>query len=78
MLGLPYRTQWQDLKDLCRQAGNVLRADIMTNADGSSKVGQERGGACAALFLLLLDCSTRAALCQPLSLSLQRRANNGD
>lgn len=38
VLGLPYRTQWQDLKDLCRQAGNVLRADIVSNSDGSSKV----------------------------------------
>lgn len=37
VLGLPYRTQWQDLKDMCRQAGNVLRADIVNNSDGSSK-----------------------------------------
>lgn len=37
VLGLPYRTQWQDLKDLFRQAGNVLRTDVMTNPDGSSK-----------------------------------------
>jgi RNA recognition motif-containing protein len=28
---------WQDLKDLCRQAGVVVRADVLTNPDGSSK-----------------------------------------
>ena len=35
--GLPYRMAWQDLKDLCRQAGPVVRADVLTNPDGSSK-----------------------------------------
>ncbi|KAL4458907.1 hypothetical protein ABPG75_013772 [Micractinium tetrahymenae] len=35
--GLPYRMSWQELKDLCRPAGAVVRADIVTNPDGSSK-----------------------------------------
>lgn len=35
--GLPYRMAWQDLKDLCRPAGTVLRADVILNMDGSSK-----------------------------------------
>lgn len=35
--GLPYRMAWQDLKDLCRAAGTVVRADVMTNPDGTSK-----------------------------------------
>jgi len=35
--GLPYRMAWQDLKDLCRAAGPVVRADVMTNPDGTSK-----------------------------------------
>ena len=35
--GLPYKLAWQELKDLCRPAGNVVRADVMTNPDGSSK-----------------------------------------
>lgn len=35
--GLPYRLAWQDLKDFARQAGQVVRADIMSNPDGSSK-----------------------------------------
>lgn len=37
--GLPYRMAWQDLKDLARSCskGPVVRADIVTNPDGSSK-----------------------------------------
>jgi RNA recognition motif-containing protein len=35
--GLPFRMAWQDLKDLCRAAGTVVRADVMTNPDGTSK-----------------------------------------
>ena len=35
--GIPYRMAWQDLKDLCRTAGTVVRADVMSNPDGTSK-----------------------------------------
>ncbi|GAB4821700.1 hypothetical protein N2152v2_008746 [Parachlorella kessleri] len=35
--GLPYSMAWQDLKDLARQAGNVVHADVMLNPDGTSK-----------------------------------------
>lgn len=37
--GLPYRMAWQELKDLARSCskGPVIRADIITNPDGSSK-----------------------------------------
>lgn len=35
--GLPYRYTWQDIKDMCREAGPVVRADVMSNPDGSSK-----------------------------------------
>ncbi|KAI9022478.1 hypothetical protein DFJ74DRAFT_669601 [Hyaloraphidium curvatum] len=34
---LPYSVQWQDLKDLIRQAGNIVRADIPTDYQGRSK-----------------------------------------
>lgn len=34
---LPYTTSWQDLKDLFRQCGNVIRADVMLDAAGRSK-----------------------------------------
>lgn len=34
---LPYSVGWQDLKDLFRNAGNVLRADVQTGYDGRSK-----------------------------------------
>jgi RNA recognition motif-containing protein len=34
---LPFSTSWQDLKDLFRETGNVLRADIILNHDGRSK-----------------------------------------
>lgn len=35
--GLPFSLAWQELKDLARQAGNVVHADVMMNPDGSSK-----------------------------------------
>lgn len=37
--GIPFRMAWQELKDLARSccSGPVVRADIMTNPDGSSK-----------------------------------------
>ncbi|KAK4053382.1 hypothetical protein OIV83_001546 [Microbotryomycetes sp. JL201] len=34
---LPFNCQWQELKDLMRQCGNVLRADIATGLDGRSR-----------------------------------------
>ena len=37
MLQLPYQAGWQDLKDLFRSAGNIIRADINIGADGRPK-----------------------------------------
>jgi hypothetical protein len=34
---LPYQAGWQDLKDLFRVAGNIVRADINLGADGRPK-----------------------------------------
>ena len=34
---LPFHCQWQDLKDLFRQAGAVIRADVTLGADGRSR-----------------------------------------
>lgn len=34
---LPYRVRWQDLKDLFRKAGTVLRADVALGLDNRSK-----------------------------------------
>lgn len=34
---LPYNVRWQDLKDLFRQAGSVIRADIQMNQEGRSR-----------------------------------------
>jgi len=36
-LQLPYQAGWQDLKDLFRAAGNIVRADINIGADGRPK-----------------------------------------
>jgi RNA recognition motif-containing protein len=36
-LQLPFHTQWQDLKDLFRQAGVILRADVALGQDGRSR-----------------------------------------
>ncbi|KAJ3330467.1 hypothetical protein HDU93_000369, partial [Gonapodya sp. JEL0774] len=37
IVNLPYIIAWQDLKDLFRQAGTVVRADIHMGPDGRSK-----------------------------------------
>lgn len=34
---IPFNCQWQDLKDLFRNAGNILRADIAQGQDGRSR-----------------------------------------
>ena len=34
---LSYHTAWQDLKDLCKEVGTVLHADVMMEEDGRSK-----------------------------------------
>ncbi|KAM0748178.1 hypothetical protein T439DRAFT_276529, partial [Meredithblackwellia eburnea MCA 4105] len=34
---LPFNCQWQELKDLMRGAGSVLRADIAQGPDGRSR-----------------------------------------
>ncbi len=34
---LPYRVRWQDLKDLFRKAGTVLRADVSLSPDNRSR-----------------------------------------
>lgn len=34
---LPFQCQWQDVKDLFRNAGNILRADVVQDQDGRSR-----------------------------------------
>jgi len=34
---LPWSVEWQDLKDLCKQYGNVIRADVQVGDDGRSR-----------------------------------------
>ncbi|KAH8829300.1 RNA-binding domain-containing protein [Flagelloscypha sp. PMI_526] len=34
---LPFHIQWQDLKDLFRQAGTIIRADVALGVDGRSR-----------------------------------------
>ncbi|PFH48694.1 hypothetical protein AMATHDRAFT_149267 [Amanita thiersii Skay4041] len=34
---LPFHCQWQDLKDLFRQAGTIIRADVALGPDGRSR-----------------------------------------
>jgi RNA recognition motif-containing protein len=34
---LPFTSQWQELKDLFRRIGNVVRADIVTDSQGQSR-----------------------------------------
>jgi RNA recognition motif-containing protein len=37
VIQLPYRVRWQDLKDLFRKAGTVLRADVSLGPDNRSR-----------------------------------------
>ena len=37
IMNLPFRARWQDLKDLCRQACQVERADVALEIDGRSR-----------------------------------------
>lgn len=37
VMNLPFRARWQDLKDLCRQACSVERADVALEVDGRSR-----------------------------------------
>ena len=37
VLQLPFHCQWQDLKDLFRQAGTIVRADVALGPDGRSR-----------------------------------------
>lgn len=34
---LPFHCQWQDLKDLFRSAGQIVRADVAIGPDGRSR-----------------------------------------
>jgi len=34
---LPYNTSWQDMKDIFRTVGNVIRADVLYHPDGTAK-----------------------------------------
>jgi RNA recognition motif-containing protein len=34
---LPYQAGWQDLKDLFKTAGNIIRADMNIGVDGRPK-----------------------------------------
>ncbi|CAO3609237.1 unnamed protein product [Cunninghamella blakesleeana] len=36
---IPYHCHWQDLKDLFRGAGNILRADVTLETDGKKNLG---------------------------------------
>ena len=35
--GLPWSVEWQDLKDLAKQHGDVLKADVVKRPDGKSR-----------------------------------------
>src|SRR5882762_8665517 len=67
---LPYQAGWQDLKDLFRAAGNIIRADINIGADGRPKGSgtvvfetpkDAQQAICASLFRFL-----------PITLTLQK------
>ncbi|KAI9309111.1 hypothetical protein BJ944DRAFT_246004 [Cunninghamella echinulata] len=54
---LPYYCQWQELKDLFRGAGNVLRADVAQDSDGKKNLGYG-----IVLFAVLEDAKRAIAM----------------
>ena len=73
---LPYSVGWQDLKDLFRSCGNVMRADIPADYQSRSKgfgtvvmstVEEARKGVCKLLFFsfffLFIFCVSLGFLC---------------
>ena len=72
---LPYSVGWQDLKDLFRNAGNVIRADIPTDWQNRSKgfgtivMGSVEEARKAASMYLLFICEfvllANVHRCQP-------------
>jgi RNA recognition motif-containing protein len=55
---LPYQAGWQDLKDLFRSAGNIIRADINIGADGRPK------GSGTVIFETAKDAQQAISACQ--------------
>ncbi|KAF8331279.1 uncharacterized protein EI90DRAFT_2846920, partial [Cantharellus anzutake] len=53
---LPFQCQWQDLKDLFRSAGQIVRADVALGADGRSR------GFGTVLFANDADANTAVAM----------------
>ena len=58
-LQLPYQAGWQDLKDLFRSAGNIIRADINIGADGRPK------GSGTVIFETAKDAQQAISTCYP-------------
>lgn len=57
---LPYQAGWQDLKDLFRSAGNIIRADINIGADGRPK------GSGTVIFETSKDAQQAISACRSL------------
>jgi hypothetical protein len=53
---LPFHCQWQDLKDLFRSAGQIVRADVALGSDGRSR------GFGTVLFANDADAATAVAM----------------
>jgi len=62
---LPFTVGWQDLKDLFRAAGSIIRADVKMNPDGS------HSGTGTVIFETQQDAQTAigASLVSPVSCS---------
>lgn len=64
LMKLPYQAGWQDLKDLFRTAGNIVRADINFGADGRPK------GSGTVIFETLKDAQSAISMCTRCLLTL--------
>jgi RNA recognition motif-containing protein len=66
---LPFHCQWQDLKDLFRQAGKVIRADVALGQDGRSR------GFGSVVYATEVDADRAVQMFNGLVLLLSSRGN---
>lgn len=77
--GLPWSTEWQELKDLAKEHGDVIKADVMRRPDGKSRgfgtiVFKTPEDAQAAIEVRL-PCSLHALwLCAPFAVQSHMRS----
>ena len=75
--GLPWSTEWQELKDLAKEHGEVVKADVMRRPDGKSRgfgtiVFKTPEDAQAAIEVRLCGLTASLSMCQQVCVHASR------